>query len=402
MHIARNPVNFSCAIGWVDLDCINNRCLYRYNPRLFEFDRQTHRDHRPDQPLSQSTLSIKARPAWLPGIMVVAGVGVFAWLLVEWQSQLPGITGTLPISMMLVAILTGLALAPLAARQSAWSEGLAVAGGPLLKLAVALLGLRLSLVELGSLGLQALPLAIIVVAFALVLTFLLARLAGAHQRLATLLAAGTAICGASAIAATAPGIRARREETGYAIACIALIGLIATLAYPLLLPLVMENPAQIGMVMGLAIHDTAQVTAAASLHDQTWTGDGALDSATVTKLLRNSFMLVIIPALVWMNTRKSSTQSDPGLPPVPLFIFGFIALSVVRTAGDAALGPDHPTWQTLIALTGQISIFAFAMAMAALAMGIRIADLKTLGWKPAAAAGLSALSILALTLLLIQ
>jgi uncharacterized integral membrane protein (TIGR00698 family) len=335
-------------------------------------------------------------------MMVVLAVTVLAWALVECQSRLPGTAGRLPLSMMLIAILIGLTLSPLASRYHTWTDGLDLAGGPLLKLAVALLGLRLSLVELGSLGLQALPPAIIVVAFALVLTFVLARLAGAHQRLATLLAAGTAICGASAIAATAPGIRARREETGYAIACIALIGLMATLAYPLILPLLLDSPEQIGMIMGLAIHDTAQVTAAASLHDQTWSGDGALDSATVTKLLRNSFMLLIIPALIWLNSRNTSTQTSPGLPPIPLFILGFIALSALRTVGDAILGPDNPAWQTTVDLAGHISTFAFAMAMAALTMGIRIADLKTLGWKPAAAAGLSALSILALALLIVQ
>jgi len=332
----------------------------------------------------------------------VLGLAVFAWALVEWQSGLPGKAGKLPVSMMLIAVLAGFALAPLAAKRPLWNDGLALAAGPLLKIAVALLGLRLSLVELGTLGLQALPLAIVVVVLALLLTFLLARLAGAHQRLATLLAAGTAICGASAIAATAPGIRARSEETGYAVACIALFGLVATLAYPLLLPVLLDHPEQIGLIMGLAIHDTAQVTAAATLHDQTWPGAAALDSATVTKLLRNSFMLLIIPALVWMNTRNRSTQTGPGLPPIPFFILGFIALSVVRTAGDAVLGPDHSTWQTTISMAGQVSIFAFAMAMAALAMGVRIADLKTLGWKPAAAAALSALSILALALALIQ
>ena len=350
----------------------------------------------------QPTLPIQKRAAWLPGLSITLAVAAAAWGMVEWFKTLPGVAGELPLSMMLVAIFTGLALSPLASRRPSWTPGLALAGGALLKVAVALLGLRLSLMELGNLGMQALPLVIVVVLVALMLTFLLARLAGAHLRLATLLAVGTAICGASAIAATAPGIRARSEEVGYAIACIALIGLMATLAYPLLLPLIVDSPGQIGMVIGLAIHDTAQVTAAASLHEQTWPGNGTLDAATVTKLLRNSFMLVVIPALVWLNTRNTVTAARPGLPPVPLFIIGFIALSALRTVGDVVLGPDNPAWQFSIELAGQVSIFAFAMAMAALAMGIRISDLRQLGWKPAIAAGVSAVVVLALALFLVQ
>lgn len=267
---------------------------------------------------------------------------------------------------------------------------------------MALLGLRLSLIELGSLGLQALPLVIVAILVALTLTFLLARLAGAHQRLASLLAVGTAICGASAIAATAPGIRARSEEIGYAIACIALIGLMATLAYPLLLPLILDSPEQIGMVIGLAIHDTAQVTAAASMYEQTWPGNGTLNAATVTKLLRNCFMLLLIPVLVWLNSRNADTSTRPGLPPVPLFILGFLTLSAVRTAGDAVLGSDNPAWRFGIELAGQVSVFAFAMAMAALAMSIRISTLRQLGWKPAVAACVSALGVFALALILVR
>ena len=302
--------------------------------------------------------------------------------------------GRLPLSMMLIAILLGLSLAGMARKQDSWQPGLAFARGPLLKIAVALIGLRLSLADLGQLGWQALPLVIVMLIVALGITLLLARLAGANLRLAILLAAGTAICGASAIAATAPGLRARAEETAYAIACVALIGLLATIFYPALLQALLADAEQVGLVMGVAIHDTAQVTAAAVLHEQIYQQEGTLTAATVAKLMRNSSMLLLIPALIWLANRGQTEQSAS--VPFPMFIVAFIALSGLRSLGDAWLGADQELWRSLITWAGHFSLLAFTMAMAALAMNIRFSQLRSLGWKPAAAAMLSAGIVLGL------
>lgn len=330
----------------------------------------------------------------LPGLSIALGIAAGAWVLVQLIAMLPPPFGALPVSMMLVSILAGLALAGPAARHENWEPGLNLARGPILKIAVALIGLRLSLTDLGQLGLQALPLVAVVVVFGLVLTLILARSFGASGRLAALLAVGTAICGASAIAATAPGLRARSDEVCYAIACIAVIGLGATLIYPAGLGLLFDTSQDIGLVMGVAIHDTAQVTAAALMHEQVWETEGTLLAATVAKLLRNSAMLVVIPALVWFSMRNQSGETARA--PFPFFIVAFVLLSGVRSLGDAWLGANHDIWQALIDLSAQASVFAFAMAMAALAMAVRPSELRSLGWKPAAAALISAGAILAL------
>jgi uncharacterized integral membrane protein (TIGR00698 family) len=322
------------------------------------------------------------------GLALALGIAAFASLAVSGARTLPGWMGQLPLSAMLLAVLAGLALAPMAAHRPQWTPGLDLARGPILKIAVALIGLRLSLSDLARLGLDALPLVLVAVVFGLIVTWLLARLSGAHWRLSALLAVGTAICGASAIAAAAPGLKARREETCYAVACIALIGLTATVVYPPLLHAWQIEPEAIGLILGAAIHDTAQVTAAASLYEQGWAGAGALDAATVTKLLRNSLMLIVIPGLIWFAQRR--TETGDTRVPFPMFIVGFIALCGLRTLGDVVLGADNELWRALIRLAGQISVFAFAMAMAALALTIRYSDLRLLGWRPAAAAVLSA------------
>jgi uncharacterized integral membrane protein (TIGR00698 family) len=323
-----------------------------------------------------------------PGLLIALGIAVGAWLVVWLVGMLPPPVGSLPLSMMLVAILAGLALAGPANRRPAWTPGLDLARGPILKIAVALIGLRLSLADLGSLGAQAFPLVVLVLLVGLGLTLLLARMAGTAPRLGILLAAGTSICGASAIAATAPGLKAKSDEVCYAIACIALIGLTATVVYPWALNHLFDSPEQIGFVMGVAIHDTAQVTAAAALHEQAWQSEGTLVAATVAKLMRNAFMLVMIPGLVWFYSRRHEAGSAK--VKLPLFIVAFILLSGVRSGVDALLGADHAVWNGFLEVIAQISMFAFAMAMAALATTVQPSELKAHGWKPAAAAVMSA------------
>ncbi|NBD95868.1 MAG: putative sulfate exporter family transporter [Gammaproteobacteria bacterium] len=320
----------------------------------------------------------------LPGLLIALGIAVGAWVVVRLLAMLPPPVGSLPLSMMLVAILAGLVLAGPAHRRPAWTPGLDLARGPVLKIAVALIGLRLSLADLGQLGAQALPLVLIVVLVGLGVTLVLARLSGAAPRLGILLAAGTSICGASAIAATAPGLKAKSDEICYAIACIALIGLTATVLYPWALEHLFETPRQIGFVMGVAIHDTAQVTAAAALHEQAWNSEGTLVAATVAKLMRNAGMLVLIPGLVWVYARRHEAGSAK--VSLPLFIVAFIVLSGVRSGVDALVGADHALWNDSLDFVAQVSMFAFAMAMAALATTVQPSELKAHGWKPAVAA----------------
>ena len=334
-------------------------------------------------------------PPALTGLAVCAAIATMAWVLASLLGQLPEPWSAFPASPMVVAILAGLALAGAAAQRASWQAGLALARGNLLKIAVALIGLRLSLVELGLLGGRALPLVVLIVLSGLTVTYWLVRSVGGNRHLAGLLGVGTAICGASAIAALSPALKARPQETAYAVACVALIGLLATLIYPFALPWVVADPIAAGLIIGASIHDTAQVTAAAAAYEQLWQVDGTLTAATVTKLIRNFSMVLVIPLLAWM---LSEAGERPRYVPIPLFILGFVALSVVRSAGDAALGADQRVWETLIRSAGVISQFLFAMAMAAIAMGIRFQQLKALGPKPALAALLSAIVILIVAL----
>ncbi len=331
----------------------------------------------PDQP---------SAPPW-PGLLIVAGIAALAIGILS----LPGLD-TLPVSPMLLAIIAGLSMAPLARRQPVWEPGLALSRGLVLKTAVVLVGLGIGLSELGRLGLMAAPFVLLAVSLGLILTLTLARAFGVNQALASLLAAGTAICGVSAIAAAAPAVAARSQDIAYALACIALFGLMATLVYPLAIGALIEQPEVAGLVLGAVVHDTAQVSAAASLLEQSGHGEGSLDAAMVSKLLRNGSLLLVIPMLAWLN-RANAPANSLRPPALPLFIVLFLLMAVARSVGDRMLGPDQTAWSGIIETSRPIAQFGFAMAMAALAMAIRPGDFRQAGWQPALAALIATLSM---------
>jgi uncharacterized integral membrane protein (TIGR00698 family) len=340
-----------------------------------------------------------ARPSAWPGLTIVGVLAAIATAVPGLLAALPAPLDRLPVSPILIAILGGLALAGHAQRQPGWEAGLKLAAGPLLKLAVMLIGLRLSLAQVGVLGAQAVPLVLGALVTGLGLAWALSRWLGVSARLAALLAVGSAICGASAIAATAPALRPKPEETAYALACVALFGLAATLLYPWLLGAMQLDGRLAGLVLGAAIHDTSQVTAAALLHEQAFGDPATVASATVTKLLRNLSMLAVIPAVVWLTLRGEAHAG--ARPPFPWFILGFVGFAALRSAGDHWLGAA-PAWQALLSAASAASAFLFAMAMAAIGMGIRLAALRTLGLKPALVALLTAAGMGATALLLVR
>lgn len=320
-----------------------------------------------------------------PGLSFVAAIALAATGVAALFANLPAPIGPVPVSAMLVAIIIGLAVGRYARAQPTLEKGLALAKGPILKTAVALVGLRLSLTDLVSTGGQALPLVVAMIATGLVLVLGLGKVFKVSPRLVILLAAGTSICGASAIAAASPALKAKHEETCYAIACIGVLGLLAILIYPVILQQALIDPDLVGLALGTVIHDTAQVTAAAVYHQQLWPNDQTLDAATVAKLMRNSTMLVVIPALVLFYYRREQGASGArSNVPFPMFIVAFVIFSVVRTLVDGwVAASDTATlatvWRGALALAHQFSLLAFAMAMSALAISVSPSEVRSLG-----------------------
>jgi uncharacterized integral membrane protein (TIGR00698 family) len=301
-------------------------------------------------------------------------------------------TASSPISPILIAILCGLAVRNAVGLPAVYDAGLLVAIRRVLRIGVALLGIRLSLSEVGRVGVFALPIVAGCIATALLAVTWLGRAIGVPPRLAALVAVGTAICGNTAIVATAPVIRAQQGETSYAVACITLFGLLALLGYPFLSHWLFAGDGMLsGLFLGTAIHDTAQVAGAGLLYLQQYHDPAALDTATVTKLVRNVCMVAVIPlvALAYRDeTGDARGRSRVALTQViPWFVVAFVAMALLRTAGDLGAAPfggllAPETWKELIGSVSWVSGWCLALAMASVGLGTDVVRMRSLGWKP--------------------
>ena len=152
----------------------------------------------------------------------------------------------------------------------------------------------------------------------------------------SLIAVGTGICGASAIVATAPAIDAKKEEVTYAIGVITVFGIIAMLSYPFLAHFIFDGDELfIGLFLGTSIHETSQVAAAGLIYDQQFNSPETLNVATVTKLIRNTFLVILIPLFAFLYNRgELKGQNYSVLSIFPYFVIGFIGMIVVRNIGD--------------------------------------------------------------------
>ena len=335
----------------------------------------------------------------LPGITLASAVAILALSAADWLGAgFPNF----PVSAIMLTILLGMLISNLAPLDAAFQPGLQFCLGRVLQLGIVLLGIRLSLAEFAVIGVSSLPLIAVTITSAVFIVSFIGRRLGLSAQLSTLIAVGTSICGATATVTTAPVIRARPHEVSYAITCITLFGMAAVLAYPLAANWLFRGaPEQVGLFLGTAIHDTAQVVGAGMVYQNYFGAEEAMNTATVTKLVRNLSMLIVIPALSIMFHRSNGadTRHTHPLKLIPLFIVGFAVMSLLRTLGDLGVQRyeflDAKLWETLIAHLKLGAEFCLLLAMAAVGLNASLAGMRTAGLKPLAA-GLAAATLVGL------
>lgn len=294
-----------------------------------------------------------------------------------------------PISAIMMAIILGIIIRNTISLPATFQAGIRFGLVRVLRLGIVLLGIRLSLAEAGAIGLQALPVIIGAVAAALLVVTFLARKLGLSGKLGTLIAVGTSICGATAIVATAPTIGARDDEVAYSVACITLFGVIAMLLYPFAGHWIFNGDTfQSGLFLGTSVHETAQVAGAGLVYQQYYGDPRALDVATVTKLVRNLGMLVVIPlmSIIYHRNSTEGSQAPKWWTMIPLFVIGFACMSLLRTVGDMGDTPfgvlEPGTWKAIVSNTKEAAEICLAVAMASVGLGTSIKGLRDIGLKP--------------------
>ena len=308
-----------------------------------------------------------------------------------------GLTGSSPVSGVPVAIVLGLLLRNLLPLPHALAPGLKFATTTILRAGIILVGIRLSLFDVARLGVFGLPVVLGAIATGLLFVTWFNRTLGLPPKLGTLIAAGTSICGVTAIVSTAPAIDADEREVAYAVANVVAFGLIGMLTYPYLAHALLGSSETIGLFLGTAVHDTSQVVGAALTYKQVYADDVVLRVATVTKLTRNIFLAAVIPILTWMHIRSQQRIGSGGIgfvtsTLVPGFVIGFVAMALVRTVGDWSLGSvgaafgvfSADAWASLTRDLGDFwaSQILLGTAMAAVGLSTNFSVFKGMGLKP--------------------
>jgi uncharacterized integral membrane protein (TIGR00698 family) len=305
-----------------------------------------------------------------PGIALSLAVAIIA------VAGAPLIATIAPIPAMVLALIIGVALNPIASRPM-FAPGLTFCVKKLLRWAVALLGLRVALGEIIALGLPVALLVIISMAVTIVAGFMLARLLRQEPGYGALAGAGTAVCGASATLATSivvPNYPGKEADTVFVVIAVNALSTVAMVLYPPLCTLLGFDATATGIMLGATIHDVAQVVGAGYA-----VSEPVGNSAVIVKLFRVFLLLPVVLAIGWWFIRSGAEAGEARVP-VPVFALVFLALCLLNSAM-----PYAPSLMLLYAPIKDALVFAstwgLLIAIAALGLGTSLTAIRTLGWR---------------------
>lgn len=319
-----------------------------------------------------------------------------------------------PIDAILIAIAFGIVVRNLLPTPDWLRPGVKVAVKKVLPLAIVLMGAKLDFFDVVEVSGQALLINVVCVAVALGLTLWLCTKAKISRRLGVLIGVGTAICGGTAIAVTAPVIEAKDDETALAVTTITLFGLLSIFTFPLVGTGLEMDQTQFGVWAGTAIQATPQVMAAGFAY-----GPEAGDTAVIVKLVRVLLLAPIVVGIGALYARDKRRRQQAHVSPrtrlttlFPPFIVGFVALALANTVhllpNFTVHRLDSPLWNagsidvSMAQLATGTSSFLVTIAMAGVGLGVHIRGLVSVGTRALLVGSLAALILACFSLALIS
>ncbi|MFJ7649718.1 YeiH family protein [Lysinibacillus sp. NPDC097279] len=302
-------------------------------------------------------------PPFMKGIILTLGLALVA----KYISTFPFFS---ILGQLVIAIILGMAWRAAFSVPDAWQMGISFSSKKLLRFGIILLGMRLNLADIYHAGAGVFLIAFINLVFALFVVYGLTKVFNVDKKLGILTACGTAICGAAAVVAIAPQIKANEKETAVGAAIVALLGTVFTLVYTLLYSIFGLTPTQYGIFAGGTLHEIAHVIAAAAAG-----GDEAVDMAVIVKLTRVALLVPVAIVIGIMYQRRDKEQGGKAfsLSIIPWFILGFLVMSGINSLGIV----PPAVAQTLVSC----AYILIAMAMAGLGLNVEIKTFKQLGIK---------------------
>jgi uncharacterized integral membrane protein (TIGR00698 family) len=371
------------------------------------------------KPVVTPEVKKKDHPVW--GVLVAIGLTLTA----IWISELPFRPFTLtgnrhPIEPVMLAIVLGMVLSNCFALPKTLQPGIKFSVKKVLPLGIVLLGARLNFIDLVKVGFEGLYLSVLETVVALVLLLMLTQILRLPRKLGVLLGVGTAICGGTAIVATAPVIEAEEKDVVFSVATVTLLGLIAMFSLPIIGHFLELSSKAFGVWAGLAIHQTPQVVAAGFAYSPAGApySPEAGQTATIVKLARVCLLAPVVFLIGVFYARHKLKKTGVSerkkinyLHLFPMFVLGFLAMALLKTLG---LLPDLTFQQlklpglqgnyrmSLGSTAEQFSKLCITISMAGVGMETKFASMRQTGLKPFGASLIAVLIVAVLILVLIK
>jgi uncharacterized integral membrane protein (TIGR00698 family) len=319
---------------------------------------------------ASGTRAAKAMRELVPGLALSAAVALAAY------AGAPLVAKIFPIPAMVLALIFGIALHPLAARP-AFTPGILFCVRTLLRWAVALLGLRIALGEIIELGAGTALIVVLSMAVTVVSGFFIARAFGQTDYYGALAGAGTAVCGASATLATSavlPDYKGKEADVAFVVIAVNALSTLAMVLYPPFCALLGFDATLTGVMLGATIHDVAQVAGAGYA-----VSEPVGNTAVIVKLFRVLLLFPVVVAIAWWFLRPKPPLSalKASIPGFALVFLALCILNSVLSGMPEASAFYHPVKAAL----GQLSTWGLLIAITALGLSTSLRAVAALGWR---------------------
>lgn len=321
------------------------------------------------------------RRGTLMGIGFVALIATFSTLISQFNA-----VQSLGISPLVVGIVIGIVFANTlhSKMPSSWETGITFSAKKILRFAIVLYGFRITFQQIGEVGLEGFLVSLIMLSTTFFLgTWLGTKIFKMDEDTSMLTASGASVCGAAAVLATEPVLKAEEHKTAIAVSMVVLFGTISMFLYPVLYTGIIENATgflhmtgrEFGIYVGGTIHEVAQVVAVpASIPNASQEMANSAVIVKMTRVIMIAPMLIILGVYLSYKAKKSGGESSTVKLVIPWFAVYFI--------GVAGFNSLHLLPETLVENINIIDTFLLTMAMTALGIGTRFAKFKGLGLAP--------------------
>ncbi|MBM7583464.1 putative integral membrane protein (TIGR00698 family) [Bacillus pakistanensis] len=337
----------------------------------------------PPSPKSQPSSVFK----WLGGILFTFAISFLGYLL----SKTPGFDH---VGQLASAIVIAILYRQIWGYPEVLRKGIAFSSKHLLRLAIILYGLKLNIDTVLHEGLGLLVKDAGVIIFAILVTIWLAKLLKADKNISLLLGVGTGVCGAAAIAAVAPIIKSKDEDTAIGVGIIALVGTVFALTYTLLRPILPLSSVDYGIWSGISLHEIAHVALA--------TAPGGEEALAIGLLAKLGRVFLLVPLcfifMYWMKAKKNNSDENQNKIEFPWFLIGFLIMSLF---GSYVLGNTIHISENMIDGISSITTWCLTAAMVGLGLNVSLRDLRTKALKPLIAMGITSIVLSIITYIIV-